>query len=775
MTEALDIRRLSPPGGSTILEAEAAEGLAPAIGNVGKAGRVIPFPGSTAPATLAGARLVARPAAGVAIRYTSILGGLARVLSTVSAFIFLPSDVPEEKRLNRQPPLPARQPEPFLRCWADGRDDPPIRAFDAGYRDADEDQVALTNLFIRRDQARAARKINGAGDFASAGEMILEGLLSFFYRPIIPSGLGINTRWPANPLGSAGAGKGTAGGTTGSGPKTDGTEERERPPVVTEVTQFNFQRAVKRVEGELASAKKKIAEAQKTIDELILNELEINAMYSSLSEACGKVVGSLDKLEELDVEGEYKERALEIRKELAKLEDQIYELVRAASAAAEADRKKPGGGLDEDGEMGVEDNESGIDGPVEGDDGKSNGKGGGILLDTTPDMPTDEVRVTEASFDTAHDKPADPAITPVVPEGLREFLKSMLEEQGQGLARRVLGRGKAPLENLPNDSTVSRTHAELKFDKDTWHFKIRDRGSKQGTVVIRNGGEKPVSSDEAGFVLEDGDVIKLGKARFVFEKPYLTTEEAAIKSGLPGTRAESRKPTRFADIEADFKTAAMVARGADRPVMAVIDISYMGSTVTKEQVIAYAGREVKNHPSVYGFQVYRGDKHLHTELNPKFKGVRPVEKLGPVAVPPPSKGREIKPTGKVDLGPQVIGDGKGPLRFPGQKWHEAEEFLDRFSKNKCIATVKSLPDSRPDWQRWWERLLGRKPTYKISDPETGDHTLIMDHVYSIESVEPSARPPKVTIVDPEHPESPITMTYETFFNAFTEISATMIR
>ncbi|MBI2340788.1 MAG: hypothetical protein HYU99_10585, partial [Deltaproteobacteria bacterium] len=87
MTEALDVRYFSPPEGSAVFEAETAEALPD---------NVLPFVRPAATATLA------EPATGAAARFTSLLGGLARVLSAVSPVLFLASDVSEEERLKRQ-------------------------------------------------------------------------------------------------------------------------------------------------------------------------------------------------------------------------------------------------------------------------------------------------------------------------------------------------------------------------------------------------------------------------------------------------------------------------------------------------------------------------------------------------------------------------------------------------------------------------------------------------------------------------------------------------
>ncbi|MBV9303167.1 MAG: FHA domain-containing protein [Acidobacteriaceae bacterium] len=69
-----------------------------------------------------------------------------------------------------------------------------------------------------------------------------------------------------------------------------------------------------------------------------------------------------------------------------------------------------------------------------------------------------------------------------------------------------------------SETTVSREHADIRFDADSGKFRLYDSHSQRGTAVFRNGRrfEVPRSSMH-GFQLSFGDEIHLGDARVIFE------------------------------------------------------------------------------------------------------------------------------------------------------------------------------------------------------------------------------------------------------------------
>ena len=63
------------------------------------------------------------------------------------------------------------------------------------------------------------------------------------------------------------------------------------------------------------------------------------------------------------------------------------------------------------------------------------------------------------------------------------------------------------------NSTVSRAHAKLTFDKVRREFRLLDNGSARGTRIVRRGTTIPVLRDPRGVRVESGDEIQLGDAR----------------------------------------------------------------------------------------------------------------------------------------------------------------------------------------------------------------------------------------------------------------------
>lgn len=91
-----------------------------------------------------------------------------------------------------------------------------------------------------------------------------------------------------------------------------------------------------------------------------------------------------------------------------------------------------------------------------------------------------------------------------------------------------IGRGSEPIDQLgrtkyndvvfiddstPENQTVTRVHASIRFDPKAGELRIFDEGSANGTVIIRNMQEIEVHRrDPMGTVILDGDEIRLGRA-----------------------------------------------------------------------------------------------------------------------------------------------------------------------------------------------------------------------------------------------------------------------
>lgn len=75
------------------------------------------------------------------------------------------------------------------------------------------------------------------------------------------------------------------------------------------------------------------------------------------------------------------------------------------------------------------------------------------------------------------------------------------------------------LGSLPEGAYVSRKHAKVYLDGETW--KIQDLGSSNGTYLLRDDFEKVTDAD-----LTDGQEIALGNARFIFRVLSAATESA---------------------------------------------------------------------------------------------------------------------------------------------------------------------------------------------------------------------------------------------------------
>jgi pSer/pThr/pTyr-binding forkhead associated (FHA) protein len=68
------------------------------------------------------------------------------------------------------------------------------------------------------------------------------------------------------------------------------------------------------------------------------------------------------------------------------------------------------------------------------------------------------------------------------------------------------------------NSTVSRSHAHLRFDPAAGEWRIYDDGSSLGTSIFREGRRIEVPAHASrGVALRPGDEIYLGQARLIFE------------------------------------------------------------------------------------------------------------------------------------------------------------------------------------------------------------------------------------------------------------------
>jgi FHA domain len=69
-----------------------------------------------------------------------------------------------------------------------------------------------------------------------------------------------------------------------------------------------------------------------------------------------------------------------------------------------------------------------------------------------------------------------------------------------------------------SESTVSREHAFIRFDRESNRFRLYDDKSQRGTIVFRDGRRFVVPKGPAhGFELRSGDEIHLGSGRLRFE------------------------------------------------------------------------------------------------------------------------------------------------------------------------------------------------------------------------------------------------------------------
>jgi hypothetical protein len=69
-----------------------------------------------------------------------------------------------------------------------------------------------------------------------------------------------------------------------------------------------------------------------------------------------------------------------------------------------------------------------------------------------------------------------------------------------------------------SETSVSREHAYIRYDRDSGHFRLYDSRSQRGTCVFREGRRlKAPGGSASGLRLQSGDEIHLGDARLLFE------------------------------------------------------------------------------------------------------------------------------------------------------------------------------------------------------------------------------------------------------------------
>ena len=63
-----------------------------------------------------------------------------------------------------------------------------------------------------------------------------------------------------------------------------------------------------------------------------------------------------------------------------------------------------------------------------------------------------------------------------------------------------------------DNSSVSRAHAKLTYDKVRREYRLLDNGSARGTRIVRGETTIPVLRDPRGVRIQSGDEIELGEA-----------------------------------------------------------------------------------------------------------------------------------------------------------------------------------------------------------------------------------------------------------------------
>jgi hypothetical protein len=95
--------------------------------------------------------------------------------------------------------------------------------------------------------------------------------------------------------------------------------------------------------------------------------------------------------------------------------------------------------------------------------------------------------------------------------------REVIDSQGRAVRRNDLHFDTAADDA---NSTVSRSHAHIRFDSNTGEWRIFDDGSSLGTTIFRDGRRIEVPPHAPrGATLRPGDEIYLGQARLLFASP----------------------------------------------------------------------------------------------------------------------------------------------------------------------------------------------------------------------------------------------------------------
>ena len=98
----------------------------------------------------------------------------------------------------------------------------------------------------------------------------------------------------------------------------------------------------------------------------------------------------------------------------------------------------------------------------------------------------------------------------------------MLVARGHEYSQQVVHIGQSPLiigrepdcGLVINHESVSRKHAEIRWDKDRWI--VRDFGSRNGVFVAYNGDPGTERSVERFNALKNGSIVRFGQVSFTF-------------------------------------------------------------------------------------------------------------------------------------------------------------------------------------------------------------------------------------------------------------------
>ncbi|MGC1677893.1 MAG: FHA domain-containing protein [Candidatus Binataceae bacterium] len=108
------------------------------------------------------------------------------------------------------------------------------------------------------------------------------------------------------------------------------------------------------------------------------------------------------------------------------------------------------------------------------------------------------------------------------------------------------------------DDSVSRTHAEVQLLEND-RLRVKDLGSQNGTVLIRQGREFPVKDEQTAFL---SDLLKFGEVTIAARDLIDLLKEAAAPVAA-GARAAAPQPAAAVLIRCDC--GAIKTRGARCP------------------------------------------------------------------------------------------------------------------------------------------------------------------------------------------------------------------